>query len=136
MSATLEAGRRITLAKDNCSVEWNNLVTDVAVKNEEAARTASDYSISFSSSPTSVLRWKDRISPLIKDIPILMSERHAACLLSFFPEQFSLVQKSLDTILLARPCILITKLKGNNRVGDRKKTRWRLFDDYKDSISR
>lgn len=36
---TLEAeADGITLAKDNCSVEWNNLVTDVPVKNEEAAR--------------------------------------------------------------------------------------------------
>lgn len=60
----------ITLAKDNCSVEWNNLVTDVPVKNEEAARGPLPIILSSfpSSSSTVFFDGEDLISLFIKDV--------------------------------------------------------------------
>lgn len=74
MFTTLEAeADGITLAKDNCSVEWNNLVTDVPVKNEEAARgplpiILSSFPSPASSSSTMFFDGEDLISPFIKDV--------------------------------------------------------------------
>lgn len=87
-SSACSEQRGATLAKDNCFVDRNNLVTDVAVKSEEAARGARLFHLRFGFVPVSrfpVLR-RNLVSLFAKEVHL--NERSGAVRSASFGNNF------------------------------------------------